>query len=238
MTNARRTRQQLGDASRAVVYLRVSTEDQNLGPEAQRAAIERWARSAGVQLVATFEDRISGATPPEDRPGLCAAIEALRHHGAGILVAMKRDRLARDVVIAATIERLAIAAGARVVTADGVSVENTPEGALMRTLIDAFAAYERALIRSRTKAALATKRARGERVSGRAPIGYAFDGARLVPAQHEQRALEIARELRAAGNSFQSIADHLNESNIPCRGGRWHVTTLVRVLARQQEPAA
>ena len=38
------------DQSRAVAYLRVSTEDQALGPEAQRAAIEVWAARQGVQV--------------------------------------------------------------------------------------------------------------------------------------------------------------------------------------------
>jgi DNA invertase Pin-like site-specific DNA recombinase len=36
---------------------------------------------------------------------------------------------------------------------------------LMRGLVDLFAQYERALIRSRTKAALAVKKGRGERLA-------------------------------------------------------------------------
>ena len=58
----------------AVAYLRVSTEDQNLGPEAQRAAIERWAAGREVTVAVWFEDRLSGATAVEDRPGLVAAL--------------------------------------------------------------------------------------------------------------------------------------------------------------------
>ena len=174
-------RQKAGNASLAVAVLRTSTEDQNLGPEAQRASIERWAASNGVSVVTWHEDRLSGATPAEQRPGLMAALAALRAHGAGLLVAAKRDRIARDVVVAATVEQLARDAGARVVTADGVTVEDTPEGRLMRTLMDAFAEYERALIRARTKAALAVKRTRQERVSGRAPVGFRFEENRWFP---------------------------------------------------------
>jgi DNA invertase Pin-like site-specific DNA recombinase len=232
MTSKRSARNRQGDPKTAVAYLRVSTEDQNLGPEAQRASIERWAKANGVQLVDVHEDRISGAAPIEERPGLMAAIESVRAHGAGLLVAAKRDRLAREVVIAATIERIAQDAGARVVTSDGVSVENTPEGALMRGLLDLFAAYERAVIRARTKSALAAKRARGERVTRRPPIGWRFEGGRLVEDLAEQKALRVALEMRASGVSVQRIADHLNEGGTSCRGGRWHVTTLVRVLAK------
>lgn len=38
-------------------------------------------------------------------------------------------------------------------TADGAGNGEGPEAALMRTLLDTFAAYERALIRARTRAA-------------------------------------------------------------------------------------
>ena len=55
-----------------------------------------------------------------------AGLAALRVHGAGVLVAAKRDRIARDVVVAATVE-LARDAESTVVTADGVTVEDTPK---------------------------------------------------------------------------------------------------------------
>ena len=225
-------RQRAGNASLAVALLRVSREDQNLGPEAQRAAIERWAMANRVHVLSWHEDKVSGATPAEDRPGLMAALASIRQHGAGVLVAAKRDRIARDVVIAATVERLARDAGAVVMTADGVTVEDTPEGRLMRTLMDAFAEYERALIRARTKAALAVKKARQERVSGRAPLGYRFESGQLVPDPAEAAVLARVRELRSRGLSVARVATILNTEGLKCRGGRWHVTTLARALRR------
>jgi site-specific DNA recombinase len=222
----------------AVAYLRVSTEDQNLGPEAQRAAIQRWAAAQHVTVLEVHEDRLSGATAVEDRPGLLAALDALKRHGAGVLVAAKRDRLAREVVVAATIERLALDAGARVVTADGVAAEDTPEGQLMRGLLDLFAAYERAVIRARTKAALAAKRARGERVSRRAPLGFRFESGRLVSDAGECAILARVATLRENGLSFKRVVDILNAEGLRCRGGRWHVTTLARALARTDKAAA
>jgi site-specific DNA recombinase len=223
---------QAGDPKVAVAIVRVSTEGQNLGPEAQRATIAVWAERSGVTVVSWHEDRLSGATPAEDRPGLLAALGPLRQHRAGLLVAAKRDRIARDVVIAATVEQLTRDAGARVVTADGVSVEDTPEGALMRTLIDAFAAYERALIRARTKAALWVKRARGERFSRRAPLGFRIEDGRLVDDATERAVLERVRAMRSEGLSLARVASRLNAEGLKCRGGRWHVTSLARALRR------
>lgn len=87
-----------GDLSKAVAYLRVSTTDQHLGPEAQRKSIETWAAANGVQVVAWHADPgVSGGSDLDDRPGLVAALAELRLVGAGVLVVAKRDRLARDV---------------------------------------------------------------------------------------------------------------------------------------------
>jgi DNA invertase Pin-like site-specific DNA recombinase len=213
----------------AIGYLRVSTDEQHLGPEAQRAAIESWAAREGVHVVAWHVDHgVSGAAPLDRRPGLMAALSELQR--GCLLVAAKRCRLARDVVAAATIERLAAKAGAAVATADGVGAGDGPEAALMRTMIDAFAQYERALIRSRTKAALAVKRARGERV-GSVPYGYRDNAGRLEPEPGESAIAERIRGLHAAGLSQRAIADALTSEGVPARGTRWHRTTVARVLA-------
>ena len=93
--------------NRAVGYIRVSTARQDLGADAQRAEIERWARRSGVDLLAWHEDvGVSGGAGIDARPGLLAAIEALRQHEAGVLVVARRDRLARDVLVSAMVERL------------------------------------------------------------------------------------------------------------------------------------
>jgi DNA invertase Pin-like site-specific DNA recombinase len=153
----------------------------------------------GVSVVAMFEDHgVSGAAELGDRPSLLAALAAVRTHGAGVLVAAKRDRIARDTVVAAMVERTAVAAGAVVRTADGASDASGPEGLMMRGMTDLFAAYERELIRARTRAALGVKRARGERIGG-VPYGFelALDGVHLVAVEAEQRTIARARELRA-----------------------------------------
>ena len=215
---ARRT----GNPHIAIGYLRVSTDEQRLGPEAQRASIEAWAAREGVSVIAWHVDTgVSGATAIEARPALCAALAALREHGAGALVVAKRDRVARDVVIAATVERAATLAGARLVSADGTANGDTPADAFMRTVIDGAAAYERGLIRARTKAALAAKAAKGER-TGEIAYGYrlAADGVHLEEDPAEQGVIAIVVELRAAGLSQRGIVRELAARGVVSRGGR------------------
>lgn len=227
-----RRRANAADATKAVAYVRMSTDRQDLSPDAQRAAIERWASAHGVTVVAWQEDLgVSGGTPLEERPGLLAAIDAIDVHHAGVLVVAKRDRIARDVLTAALVDRLCERKGARIQTADGAGNESGPEGALMRTLLDAFAAYERALIASRTKAALALKKARGERTGG-VPMGSVVDGeGRLVASDVERAAVARARELRGEGKSLREIAATLDAEGHRPRGKRWHVETLSRIVA-------
>jgi DNA invertase Pin-like site-specific DNA recombinase len=205
----------------AVAYLRVSTDEQHLGPEAQRAAITAWATREGVSVVAWCCDAgVSGAAAIADRPELLAALAALREHGAGVLAVAKRDRLARDVMAAAMIERMADDAGARVVSAAGEGTDSDdPSAVLMRRMVDAFAEYERALIAARTRAALAVKRSRGEATS-HAPFGFrAVDGV-LVADEAEQAVIAQVRAARARGLTVRAICDELRAAGIVSRKGK------------------
>ena len=217
----------------AVGYVRTSTEEQLLGPEAQRAALAAWAERNGAEIVAVHDDRVSGAAPLDKRPGLLAALADLKAKRAGVLIVAKRDRLARDPILAALVERMAERAGARVVSADGVGDGDGPEAQLMKRIIDAVAEYERALIKARTRAALAAKRARGEQ-TGTVPFGYlaAKDGV-LEPDEREAAIVRAVLELRGAGLSVRGVAAELEARGLCNRVGRPVAPTQVaRIIKR------
>ncbi len=216
---------------KAVAYLRVSTADQALGVDAQREQIARWAEREGAELVGEHVESVSGGAAIDKRPALLAAV-ALARAGTALVVA-KRDRLARDVIVSATVERLVERQGGRIVSADGSSALAGPEGQLFRLILDAFSQYERALIRARTRAALAVKRRRGERVSGLAPVGFRAEGKRLVADDAERRAVARVLELRGRGRSIRDIAATLNEEGFRARGRKWHATTVARLIGRE-----
>lgn len=217
----------------AVAYLRVSSDEQaqsGLGLEAQEATCRAAAGRLGAALVAIRTDAaISGATGLEQRPGL---LEALGELGRGdVLLVAKRDRLGRDPLVVAMIEAAARRRGARIVSAAGEGTEgDAPTDILMRRIVDAFAEYERLVIGARTKAALQSKRRRGER-AGAVPFGYTADEAgRLIPDEGEQGILALIRSLRNEGMSIRQIASELNTRKLPARGNRWHSTTVARLL--------
>lgn len=78
------------------------------------------------------------------------------------------------------------------------------------------------------------KSARGERV-GSVPYGYrlAADGIHLEAEPAEARAVALVRELRDAGLSIRAIAERLNADAVPARGGRWHPTTIARLIVKE-----
>src|SRR5262245_3225867 len=113
-------------SGRAVAYVRVSTPDQaesGLGLEAQDAAIQAAAARLGVTVGRTFEDAgVSGGLPLEQRPGLLATLDAVR--AGDVLLVARRDRLGRDVLNVAMIERLVERRGARVCSAAGEGTDD------------------------------------------------------------------------------------------------------------------
>jgi site-specific DNA recombinase len=232
---------------RAVCYLRVSTDDQadsGAGLKAQLDACRVYAERTGLELTRPFTDEgVSGAAGLDQRPGLMEAIGALEP--GDILLVAKRDRLGRDPILVAMIEAAAARRGARVVSAAGEGTDGDgPADVLMRRMVDAFAEYERLVIKARTKAALGAKRRRGER-TGRVPFGYDLvdDGRRskagrpcaLVPSAAEQVTIAKIRAMSAEGMPPAAIAAELQLRGVPTKtGAAWSNMAVRRILARSE----
>lgn len=233
----------------AVGIIRCSTEKQEVSPEAQLAEIQQWCDRNGYTLVAHHADLgVSGGAPLDDRPGLMAALADLRTHKASVLIATKRDRIARDVVLAAMIERLVQREGATLRTVQGVGDGSSPEDQLMRTILDAFSQYERALIRARVRTALNHKASRGEAI-GRAPWGFqSVPGPRvkrsgepvniLVPNEQERAAMRLAYWLHhVEGWGADATGRLLVRKGFRPRSGadRWNPKSIREFLAAASE---
>jgi DNA invertase Pin-like site-specific DNA recombinase len=212
-------------------YVRVSKDEQDNGAVAQESAI----RDACPKSVKFYEDRLSGATEIQKRPALLAMIGVLAK-GDTVWV-QKRDRIARDVVIAGMIVRLIQKRGATLQSADGIGNGDDPAAALIATVVDAVAQYERALISMRTAAALAVKRERGEKTGGSTPYGYYVDlqgkGPTKVlrPMTEQQERIADMQEMRDSGMSYAQIASFMNNRKFPAPNSlQWYGNTVRRIL--------
>lgn len=137
-------------------YARVSTVDQDSA--AQVAAL----KAAGCELI--FREKASGGR--WDRPELHKLLEQLRK--GDVLVVWKLDRLSRSLRDVLTIMEQVREkkAGFRSIT-EAVDT-TTPAGRMMMQMVGAFAEFERAMLKERTKAGLDAARKEG-RIGGRPP---------------------------------------------------------------------
>ena len=222
--------------SSAIIFLRVSTASQveaNNGLEAQRNSCVDYCEKHSLDIRGEYVDAgVSGSAELDQRAGLMEAIGALKK--GDVLVVAKRDRIARDVLNAAIIEKMIRGKKASIVSADGMGNGNDPTSALMRNILNAFSAYERALIAMRTSAALQARKAAGK-IYGKIPYGYRadLDGVHFVQDELEQAILADVLELRGAGHTWRAIVATLNAQQRYNRAGRpWSTQNLGSVVRR------
>lgn len=239
-------RSRTNDKTRAIAIVRTSTDKQDIGVEAQKAEIAAWAAQNNVDVVAVFEDLgVSGGAPMVERPGLLYAISRLREDNAGLLLAARRDRFARNKHTISDIERAAASAGAKLISADGLSTVEDSEGEELQTgLADLLAAYELRKITQRNKARAAACRAAGRTHGGDIPygmkradsghVGRSGKVMALVPDDKEQEVIGSMRGMRQRGMSYAAIAEMLMERGVPSRRGTssWQAMTVKRILDR------
>ncbi|WP_018264111.1 recombinase family protein [Methylobacterium sp. WSM2598] len=144
-------------------YMRVSKADGSQVTDLQRDALAQ----AGVEGERLYEDHASGKR--DDRPGLDACLKALRQ--GDTMVIYKLDRLGRDLrhLVNTVHELTSRGVGLKVLAGQGANIDTTTaNGRLVFGIFAALAEFERELIVERTKAGLASARARG-RKGGRKP---------------------------------------------------------------------
>jgi DNA invertase Pin-like site-specific DNA recombinase len=111
----------------------------------------------------------------------------------------------------------------------------------MLHLYAALAEKGRRLIAERTRAALAVHKASGTRLSNPTNLMEAGDlgraSGRVAADEHARGLLVLLRAIKAEGaQSLAAITVALNDRKIPtARGARWHVSSVMNLLARAQK---
>ncbi len=202
--------------TRALAYLRVSTEEQvtnGNGLDAQRLTVTAEAERRGWQVEVVADE---GASGKHVKPRT-AFLDQLAAGRADALIVSMLDRLARSVLHSADIVNLAHAQGWDLVVCDlGVDL-STPQGRAMANMLATFAEFERDLIGVRTREGLAAAKARGKQI-GR---------PRLAPSAVVDRIVRA----REQGASFSAIARELTAATVLSPQGRpaWQASTVRRI---------
>ena len=185
-----------------IAYMRVSKADGSQTNDLQHDALV----AAGVDPARIYEDHASGRT--DARPGLEAALKALRR--GDTLVVWKLDRLGRSlrdlVNIVHDLDQRGV--GFRVLTGHGATIDTTkPAGKLVFGIFAALAEFERELISERTRAGLASARARGRKGGGQYKMTRAK--LRLAMAAMGKRETVVGDLCRELGVTRQTLYRHV-----------------------------
>lgn len=174
-----------------VGYVRFSKADGSQALDLQKDAIFK----EGVSENNIYEDYASGKK--DDRPGLTACLKALRPEDT--LIVWKLDRLGRDLRhLVNTVHDLTHRGiGLKVLTGQGAAIDtSTASGKLIFGIFAALSEFERELISERTRAGLASARARGR--SGGRPFTMTAAKLRLAMAamgKPETKVTSLCKEL-------------------------------------------
>ena len=211
-------------------YLRVSTNKQGLGMEAQRDAIIAFAAANGLEVAETFIEYETGKGHDAlaRRPQLRAALAAAKKLKCSIVVA-KLDRLARNVNFISGLMETKVPF---IVASMGMTADP-----FMLHIYAALAEQERNMIAQRTSAALQKLKCDGKQLGSPKLAEARAIAAQVVSAEADRFAASvmvfIKQAQKAGATTQQQIVDALNARGVAtARGGAWTRAAVVNVMAR------
>lgn len=219
-----------------VGYIRVSTDKQSehgVSLDAQRAKIEAYASLYDLHLIDIMVDAgVSAKTL--NRPGLQQALGLLRQGHASALLVTKLDRLTRSVKdLGLLVETYFAPDRSTLLSVQDALDTRSAAGRLVLNVLMSVAQWEREAIGERTAEALGHKKAKGEKLGGALPYGFAVgaDGKTLVPETGEQRLIAAIRDARARGLSQRAVVAELTRQGFTTRKGTpLHLVQVQRIM--------
>ena len=224
--------------SRAVAYARVSSKRQAEEGVSLNAQVERllaYAEFRGLELDSEdiyIDDVISAAIHLWSRPAGRKMRETIYQERVGHVLALKMDRLFRDVqdCLGSVDELRGIGVDIHILDQDGGTLDtSTSMGRFFLTTIASLAELERGQISERTKIAMKHLKDSAKVFTG--PIfGWDRQGDDIVPNWGEQDTIDYMRHRNyVQGWSGNRIAKHLNELGVKGKlGGSWTSSMVLR----------
>jgi len=217
-----------------VAYLRVSTQKQGfsgLGLEAQKEIIQNFLYDKNP--IAEYIEVESGRKTDKGRPKLKEALEVCRKTGAKLIVA-KLDRLARNVAFLSQLLESDV---------DIVFCDFPQANKMVLHILAAISQYEAELVATRTKQALAAKKARGAVLGNPDHLLENLDSAIAKSVEtnkrkaeenpNNKRAAAMLKVLAKEGKTLQEMADYLNEQGFTTSKGYKFTRSAVLVLLKR-----
>ena len=216
---------------RAVLYARVSTNDQHL--ETQLLDLRQMAKHRDHEIIREYTDTISGSK--SKRPGLDQLLADARRHRFDIVLVSAFDRVARNVRHFLEVLDELNHLGIEFVSLRENIDTGGPLGRAMVVIVGAIAQVERQAIVERVKAGMRRARLEGRQI-GRSPLSVDRDAI----LRDRERGLSLSQIAKAHQISKASVCRILKELRgsvseglVPAVLGCAHVKALI-----ESKPAA
>jgi len=188
--------------NKAILYIRVSTEEQVTGSvslEAQEERLKLYSQMQELKVLEIIKDEgISATKPLATRPGGAKLLRLLNDEKASHVVVFKIDRLFRNSIDALTTiedwDRKGIALHLVDMGGQTITTKAATEKLFMSLLV-AMAEFERNLIAERISSVLQYKKNCKEIYSS-TPYGFQRDGEKLVENKQELNVIKTILSLR------------------------------------------
>ena len=198
-------------------YARVSTltqarEGESL--EAQKRQILSYAISKGLELAEEsifIEAGVSGGVEFANRPEGAKLTEIVTQ--GDIIIFPKLDRAFRNTRNALNVLHEMKEKKVHVHFIDlGGDVTGNGIGAIIFTILSAFATFEKERIATRIREVKQIKKSQGKFTGGKAGFGYEVINGVKAPKKDEQKVISEMRRLRTRGKSYRYIATWLEKN--------------------------
>ncbi len=198
-------REKKGKLMKAALYLRVSTDKQEI--ENQLEPLKMFSRGRGLKVVQVYRDMATGKN--SSRPALNKMLKDAHRHAFDVIVVWSLDRLSREgmsrtVQLIEMLERMNIA----VISYTEPYLDTTNELArnILLAVVSTLAKAERERISERTRAGLARVKRSGKKL-GRPPVA---SKKRAKALKLVRGGMKIRAAARRVGVSYQSVLNWKN----------------------------
>lgn len=216
---------------RVFLYARVSTEEQaihGLSIEAQKTALEAWAKSAGYKVIGTYVDAgISARKPASKRPALQRLLNDVRAGKGDMVVFTKLDRWFRNLAEYYKVQEILEKYHVDWKTIHEDYDTTTASGRLKVNIMLSVAQDEADRTSERIKAIMEVKRNKQEVLTGSTPFGYKIEGKKFIKDPDVEDAVAAFFQKYMSCASMLKTFDYLRE-NFGLRLGYEHAYKMLK----------
>lgn len=220
---------------KGVIYARYSSDNQREESiEGQIRECKAFAKKNDIQIIETYIDRALSAKT-DNRPDFQRLIKDSVSKKFDVILVWKLDRFARDKEDSAYYKWALKKNGIKVISATEM-ITDTPEGALLESVLEGIAQYYSAELSVKVVRGLTENALKCKYNGGTLPIGYVVDSEQFYQVDPLTAPVVMeAFQHYANGASMQEITDEMNFKGVRTkRGGKISINSVTRMLRNRK----